>query len=117
MAKLTIEGNALRISLSPFEKMLALQGSFQIPIRKVKGATDDSNYISGGLGIRAPGTGFPGLIAKGRFHKEGQRVLVLWRRGQQTVVLELSDSKWDRVVLGCADAKLMAKNINRAVNG
>ena len=116
MATLTIEGNALRISLGPFEKILALQGSFRIPISKVKGATDDSNYISSGLGIRAPGTGFPGLIAKGRFHKQGQRVLVLWRRGQQTVVVELSDSKWDRIVLGCDDAKLVAKSINRAVN-
>lgn len=117
MAKLTIEGNALCISLGPFEKMLALQGSFRIPISKVKGATDDSNYISSGLGIRAPGTGFPSLIAKGRFHKHGQRALVLWHRGQQTVVIELSDSKWDRVVLGCDDAKLLAKSINRAVNG
>lgn len=115
MAKVTIKNNELHVALGIFESIQALQGSFSVPLSRVRGATEDSNYIRSGLGVRSPGTGFPGLIAKGTFRKIGEKTLSLWSRGQEIVVIQLKDHKWDRLVVGCDDAKSLALMINRAI--
>ncbi len=112
MAKITITSTSMRVNLTAFEALRALQGSFEVPLGKIRGATDDSGYLKEGLGLRSPGTGFPGLIAEGTFRRDGQRTLSLWRKGQEIVVVELADSKWDRVLIGCTDAKMLAEQIN-----
>ena len=115
MAKLILTNNRMRVSIGPIEMLRALQGSFDLPFENVRGATEDPNYIKSGLGVRSPGTGFPGLVAEGTFRKHGQKVLSLWRRGQEVVVIELANSKWDRVLIGCEDAKSLASEVNRAL--
>jgi hypothetical protein len=114
MAKARINDENLVVDLGFLEAIAALQTSFTIPLSKVRGATEDADYINSGLGIRAPGTGFPGLIAKGTFRKNGQRVLSLWKRGDEIVVVELQGQKWDRILLGCSDAESLAAQINKA---
>lgn len=115
MAKVTINSGGLHVSMGLFETIRALQGSFNIPLSKIRGATDDPKYISSGLGLRSPGTGFPGLIAEGTFRKDGQKTLSLWRAGQETVVIELANSRWDRLLVGCQDAKALTHLINKAI--
>lgn len=116
MAKVTITDSTLRVSLSWFESLQALRLSFEVPLRSIRGATEDSNYvISGELGLRSPGTGFPGLIAKGTFRKPDEKVFALWRKGQETVVVELQGAKFSRLVLGCTDARLLAGQINESI--
>lgn len=114
MAKVSVMGNEMRVSIGVFESIQALQGSFSISLDNVRGATEDPNYIKAGLGIRSPGTGFPGMIAKGTFRKPGEKTLSLWSRSQEIVVIELVNAKWDRLVLGCEDAKSLALQINSA---
>lgn len=115
MAKLSITKDQIRISLTAIEVLQALQTSFSLNLSDVRGATEDSEYIRSGLGLRSPGTGFPGVVAKGTFRKNGQKALSLWSRGQEVVVIELKNSKWDRVLFGCDDAKDLAAQINRAI--
>lgn len=115
MATVTVENGNLVVSVGWFEAIQALQGSFAIPLHNVRGATDDPNYIRAGLGFRSPGTGLPGVIARGTFRKIGEKVLSLWGRNQGIVVVELQDSKWDRLVIGCENAKGLANLINQAI--
>lgn len=114
MAKVTVTKSEMLVSIGTFESIQALQCSFSIPLDHVRGATEDPNYIKDGLGFRSPGTGFPGMIAKGTFRKIGEKTLSLWSRSQEIVVIELVNSKWDRLVLGCEDAKSLATKINSA---
>lgn len=116
MVKVSIDEKSLKISLSLFEKIRALSPSLEIELKNVRGATDDPAFIKDGLGIRAPGTGFPGLIAEGTFYKKGDRIFALWHKGQQAVVIELQNSFYDRLVIGCKDAKQLAKEINAVIN-
>lgn len=115
MATVTLHRDELRVSISPFESLQALHGSFTIPLANVRGATDDNQYIADGLGLRSPGTGFPGWIAKGTFRKRSQKLLSLWHRGQEVVVIELANEKWDRVLIGCDNARELATQINEAI--
>lgn len=115
MAKVSISNDQLRVTLGAFETLQALQGSFSIPLASIRGATEDPNYIKSGIGVRSPGTGFPGVIAKGTFRKVGEKTLSLWRRNQEIVVVVLENARWDRLVIGCEDAKALAGRINRAI--
>jgi hypothetical protein len=115
MAKVSMTNDRLVVTIGVFEAIQALQGSFTVPLRNVRGATEDPSYIRSGLGLRSPGTGLPGLIARGTFRKIGEKVLSLWGHNQQIVVVELNDSKWDRLVLGCDNAKKLARLINEAI--
>lgn len=115
MAKVTIKSDGLHVSIGLFEAIQALQGSFSIPLENVRGATEDPNYIRAGLGLRSPGTGFPGLIAKGTFRKIGEKTLSLWSKNQEVVVIVLENTKWDRLVIGCDDAKKLANQINQHI--
>lgn len=116
MAKVTISNSELQVSIGAFESIQALQASFSIPLAQVRGATEDPNYIRSGIGIRSPGTGFPGMIAKGTFRKPGEKTLSLWSRGEEVVVVVLENSKWDRLVLGCEDSRQLANQINAAIS-
>lgn len=115
MATVTIKNDELHVSIGVLETIQALQVSFSLPLSSVRGATEDPNYIRAGIGLRSPGTGFPGLIAKGTFRKIGEKTLSLWRKNQEIVVVVLENAKWDRLVLGCEDAKTLASQINNAI--
>ncbi|MEY3662892.1 MAG: hypothetical protein RI919_408 [Actinomycetota bacterium] len=116
MAKVTIKNECLHVSIGAFEAVQALQGTFSVPLTCVVGATEDPNFIrSGSLGIRAPGTGLPGVIARGTFWKSGERTLSLWGRNQEIAVIQLINHKWGRLVVGCDDAKSLVASINRAL--
>ena len=116
MAKVSVASKSIRVSVGWFEALRALRGSFEVPLSQVRGATDDPNYRGfGEMGLRSPGTGVPGLVADGTFRKNGQKVLSMWRRGQEILVVELEGAKWDRLVLGCEDAKNLATIINKAI--
>lgn len=116
MAIVTVKNNSLEVQIGLVESIQALQKSFSVPLSSVRGATADPSFIKDGLGIRSPGTGFPGLIAKGNFYKKGDRQLSLWQKGQEIVVIELNGSKWDRLVLGCDDANSLVHEINTAIS-
>jgi|LakMenEpi03Aug12_release.lakeMendotaPanAssembly.Ray.scaffolds.fasta_scaffold495869_2 hypothetical protein len=115
MAKVIIKNNELQVSIGALETIQALQGSFSLPLSSVRGATEDPNYIRAGIGFRSPGTGLPGFIAKGTFRRIGEKTLSLWRKNQEIVVVVLENAKWDRLVIGCDDAKKLAGQINNAI--
>lgn len=116
MAEVAIKNDRLQVSIGAFEAVQALRVSFAVPLSCVLGATEDPNFISGGgLGFRSPGTGLPGLVARGTFRKPGEKTLSLWGRNQEIVVIQLINHKWDRLVVGCDDAKSLASTINKAI--
>lgn len=116
MVNVNIKDGKLQVSIGPLETLQALQGSFSLPLANVRGATEDPTFISSGLGVRSPGTGLPGVIAKGTFRKRGEKTLSLWSRSQEIVVIELANSKWDRLIVGCPDAKALVNTINKALS-
>ena len=117
MAKVAINNEHLQVSIGAFEAVQALRVSFSVPLSCVVGATEDPNFIrAGGLGFRSPGTGLPGVIARGTFRKPGEKTLSLWGRNQEIVVIQLINHKWDRLVIGCDDAKSLVTMVNSAIS-
>ncbi|MEF9927306.1 MAG: hypothetical protein RR983_11945 [Massilia sp.] len=67
------------------------------------------------LGLRLPGTHIPFVVAAGTFLKAGDRQFVFTRRKLHTIVIELADHEWTRLVIGVPDAHAAAARINAAV--
>lgn len=116
MPKLELTKDELIVHLNIWETIASLQRSIRIPLGNVRGATDDDGFRGWALGIRAPGTSVPGLISAGHYHKGGDLQFVFVTRGNRPVVIELANEKWARIVLGVADARSVAGQINAAID-
>ena len=117
MPHIVVTGSTLDIQMSFWERVGSLSSNISVPLTAVVHATDDPSFIRHGLGFRTGGTGMPGFIAEGHFRKNGNRIFANWRRGEQVVVIDLQSQKWDKLAIGCSDAKALATQINTAILG
>lgn len=115
MPKYEIEENNLEVRLSWLERLASLRWGVSVPLTSIKGATVDRGAIPAQLGIRAPGTGFPGVIAAGTFYKNLEKQFVYWAVGDQVVVVELKDHKFQRLILGTPNPAELEQLINRSI--
>lgn len=118
MPQLELTNRELIVHLGKWEQMMALHSGVRVPIKQVRGATEDEGF--GGpaglkLGLRLPGTHIPFVVAAGTFLKGGDRQFVCTRRKLQTIVIELTNNEWTRLVIGVRDARAEAARINAAV--
>jgi len=118
MPQLELTDSELIVHLGKWEKMMALSANVRVPLQQVRGATEDPGFGGAGglkLGVRIPGTHIPFVVAAGTFLKDGDRQFVFTRRTLQTIVIELADNEWTRLVIGVPDAHAEAARINAAV--
>lgn len=115
MPTLTLTDSELCIHLHWWEKLSALSGDVRVPLGEVRGATEDDGFAGRALGLRLPGIHIPFVLAAGTFVKQGDRQLVLTQRTLRTIVIELSNNRWARLVIGVDDAHDTAARINAAV--
>lgn len=74
MAHVHVEGETVIVRLSPWERLGAMHGDIRVPREAVTGARVAIDPWTELRGIRAPGTGIPGVVAlgtrRGRFGKD-----------------------------------------------
>ena len=117
MPHVVLTRSTLDVQMSFWERVGSLSSNISVPLTAVVHATDDPSFIRHGLGFRTGGTGMPGFIAEGHFRKNVNRIFANWRRGEQVVVIDLQSQKWDKLAIGCSDAKALATQINTAIAG
>ena len=115
MPKYEVNSGRLEVKLSWLERLASLRWGVTVPLSSVKGATVDRGAVPAQLGFRAPGTGFPGVIAAGTFYKRLDRQFVYWGVGESVVVVELDRHKFQRLILGTSDPVGLEQLINRAI--
>ena len=115
MPVLELTKDELVVHLRLWEAVASLQKSIRIPLTHVRGATADDGYRGRELGLRAPGTGLPGILHAGTFYKDGDRQFVFIARKTHPVVIELANEKWRRIVLGVEDARRTAAAVSAAI--
>lgn len=117
MPRLEISDRELIVHLRKWEQWMAMCRGVRVPLEQVRGATEDDGFGAPGglgLGLRLPGTHIPFAVAAGTFLKGGDRQFVWTRRGLQTIVIELANHEWTRLVIGVPDARATAARINAA---
>ena len=116
MAELHIDGTDLVLHMSGVEKVEGMRGDVSVPLSAVTTARAVPDVWDELRGVRAPGTGVPGMIAVGtRRGAFGKDFAVVHGHGPG-VVVELSGAQYSRLVVSTADAEPMASRID-AVGG
>lgn len=100
MPKIEISEQDLVITLSPAERVWALRWEIRVPLASIASAKIEPQAIPWSLGVRAPGTFFPWLIAAGTYWKRRNKQFAYWTKGQVPVVIELSNAKFNSLILG-----------------
>lgn len=95
------------------DKLWSFTRRLKIPLAHVRGATHDPGASNEPKGIRAPGLGLPGKTA-GTFHRDGARTFYNVTGKANTVVIELVDEKYQRLVLTVGDPRAVVKIVNNA---
>ena len=99
MALLIPQGEYLRVSLSGKEELGALKKSFTIPLNQVANIARVSDLWVHLRGIRAPGTGFPGVIMLGTTRYQGMKDFNAVYRHKPGHVVTLNNSEFTRILI------------------
>lgn len=115
VASLEIDGDDLVVRLRPLERVGALHGDVRAPLRAVADVEASDRPFAPVRGIRAPGTGIPGVVALGTWRRPGAKDFLALRRGQPAVVVRLRGHAFDRLLVSTGEADAVAAAIRRAV--
>ena len=104
MATIAVDGNDLVVRLSALEKIGALRGNIRLPLASVRVVRVSNTPWSELRGIRAPGTGVPGLFSLCTRRGPGVHDFAAVYGRRPAVVIELTGASFDRLVISCANA-------------
>jgi hypothetical protein len=113
MAELRIEGDELVVEMSALERVGAFHGDVRAPlsaVRAVRVAEDPRPELRG---LRAPGTGIPGVIALGSRRGAGHDFVAVYHDGP-AVVVELDGAEFERLVVTVPDPEGVADAVRTA---
>ena len=90
MAIVNVSAVDVVVRLTALEKLGALHGDVRVPRAAVRGVHISTEPFSEVRGFRAPGTGFPGLIALGTWRRRGgKKDFIAAYRGRPAVIIDL----------------------------
>lgn len=115
VARLAIIGNALQIELGFWERLGSLSKNQKIKLSDIQNVEAVEDVKMRIFGNRVVGTGLPKVVVLGHFRKDKKRMMVYWVRGQQAVVIALKSGPYQRMIIGCSDAKALAKELTLGV--
>ena len=108
-----VEGADLVVKMSDVEKFEAMHPDVHVPVAAVRAVRVVDDAWPELRGIRAPGTGIPGVIAVGtRRGSFGKDFAVVHGR-EKAVVVELEGASYARLVVTMPDAE----NVAAAIRG
>jgi hypothetical protein len=115
MARLETEGSWLVLRLSWLERLGAFSGEPRVALSTVSTVRVSTEPWHELRGIRAPGTGIPGVIALGtRVGRGGKDFCAVYGKGP-AVVVELAAAAYGRLVVSSDDAVATAARLTASV--
>jgi hypothetical protein len=115
MAEVEIAQDALIVHLQGMDRLFALRSRLEVPLSQVAGAeVDPEEARRRWHGIMERGIWLPGPITAGTFFQEGE--LVLWdvHDPEKTLVIQLKDERYRRLVIEVEDPQATVARVNEA---
>ncbi len=108
-----MDGDDLVVRMSAWERAAAFHGDVRVPVGAIQSVAVEPDPWHALRGIRAPGTGWPRVIAYGIRRRTGERpdfAAVL--RGRPTVRVELGPpSEFARLLVSVDDAESIVRRL------
>ena len=111
MATLAIDGDDLVLELTTAEKLEGLHSTIRVPLSAVTAVRAVDDPWAALRGIRAPGTGLPGVIAVGTRRGSSIKDFAAVHGKGPAVVVELKGAQYGRLVATMDDAAAVAAAI------
>jgi hypothetical protein len=117
VADLEVEGGDLVLRMRAREKAEGMHGDIRVPLAAVRAVRAVDDPWPELRGIRAPGTGLPGVVAVGtRRGGFGKDFAAVHGKGP-AVVVELDGADFARLVVTSDDAAARARSITQSLAG
>ena len=113
MAKVSKHNGTLNVKLGFWESIGALYKSFSIDMDNIADVQAIAKPTWQLLGWRLAGTHLPAVVALGHFRKSKKRMMVLWTRGKEAVIIDLKAGSIRRIIIGVDDAQAFAKSLKK----
>ena len=115
MARLITDDGDVVLSLSRWERVGALHGSIRAPLSAVEDVAVTDTPFRELRGMRAPGTGFPRVIALGTWRtSRTEKGFAAVYRGKRGVVVRLRDHEFGWLCLSADDPEEIVARIRSA---
>jgi hypothetical protein len=111
---ITITDHSLIIEPQGLDKVWTFKDRLEIPLSHVMGATFDPGIAEEPKGMRGPGLGMPKKFA-GTFTNRGDKSFWNVSGFDRTIVIQLTDEHYERLVLTADDPKVTVDRINASV--
>jgi hypothetical protein len=111
VAELRADGAGIVVGLSPLEKLGALRGDVRVPLSAVVAVWVSDDPWSELRGIRAPGTGVPGVNSLCTCRGRGFTEFAAVYGRAPAVVVELSGAEFDRLIISRRDAEATVQRL------
>ena len=122
MTEIELTEQALIVHVKGADKFWALKSKLEIPLTHVLGAEVDpaveahwEELINPDLGIRAPGTHLPGVLAAGTFYSFRERVFWDVHHPQRAITITLAHEHYTKLVIEVADPAADIARIEEAI--
>ena len=115
MAEVELAQDALIVYVQGMDRLFALRSRLEVPLSHVEGAEADPQEARRRWhGIMERGIWVPGSITAGTYYQEGE--LVFWdvHDPEKTVVIQLKDERYRRLVIEVEDPEATVARLNEA---
>lgn len=117
MAGLVIRGEELIVALTPLERVAALRGDVRVALGSVRTVAVEPDPWCALRGIRAPGTGLPGVISYGVRRLTGDRpdFAAVLGRGPGVSVQLAPPCRFARLIVTVPDPESTVAAVSRGI--
>lgn len=112
---ITVTATTLVVEPKGLDKLWSFTTKLEIPLSHVRGATFDPGANYEPKGLRAPGLAIPGKWA-GTFHRDGDKSFWNVSAPGETIVVELTDEHYDRLVLTVDQPRSVVDAVNASLH-
>ena len=115
MVDISVSTGIAHFRIEGWDQLWALKSELDIPLAHIRDVRADPT-VARALwhGIKAPGTSLPGVITAGTFYQHGKRIFWDVHDPENTIVVELSDERYDELIVEVADPAAVVEKLRTA---
>lgn len=116
MVDISVTGGRVVLEVEGMDKLWALRSRLEIPLAHIRGVRADPEVARGWWhGLRIGGTQMPGVITAGTFYQHGKAVFWDVHDPEHTIVIDLADERYDRLVMEVADPEGTVRQLSATI--
>ena len=117
MVEISIAGDKAVFEVKGSHKLWSLRSRLEVPLEHIKGVHADPKPAMGWFdGLKIAGTGIPHIFRAGVFYQEGNFVFWDVAQPEKTIVIDLEDESFARLVVEVADPSASVNLLKNALS-